>query len=139
MGKGIPAALVGIALKIELQRFAALTVCPGQCCDKGQLWQEDLLSPEKIVRYTDEAISPQLMQSNISRHSFTGVLILPSAFSPLSIADFPSQFIILRSVENANSFQMTISQSAWLLSTITYNRMSPGSQTIFSFSIDWSN
>lgn len=60
MGKGMPAALVGIALKKELQRFA-LPFVHSVFCDKGQPWQEDLLSPEKIVTYADEAIASHLM------------------------------------------------------------------------------
>lgn len=71
MGKGIPAALVGIALKIELQRFA-LPFAHASFCEKGQLWQEDLLSPEKIVGYTSEAISSQLMQLDYFSTLFYG-------------------------------------------------------------------
>jgi serine phosphatase RsbU (regulator of sigma subunit)/anti-sigma regulatory factor (Ser/Thr protein kinase) len=83
MGKGIPAALVGIALKIELQRFA-MPFTKSVFCEQGQPWELDLLSPSKIVGYTDEALTPQLMRLDFfvtllygrfdfGRHTFTFV------------------------------------------------------------------
>lgn len=83
MGKGIPAALVGIAVKIELQRFA-MPFTKSVFCEHGQPWVQDILTPAQIVGYTDEAITQHLMRLNFfvtllygrfdfNKHTFTYV------------------------------------------------------------------
>lgn len=61
MGKGIPAALVGIAVKTQLMRFA-IPFMHTQVFDnvKG-LWQDDLLSPQEILAHVHAEISNQLI------------------------------------------------------------------------------
>lgn len=60
MGKGIPAALVGTALKTQLQRFA-MPFSYAKYCEQGGVWQEDLLRPKEILERTHDAITQQLM------------------------------------------------------------------------------
>ncbi|MCB1111248.1 MAG: anti-sigma factor antagonist [Chlamydiales bacterium] len=60
MGKGIPAAVVGTAVKTHLMRFAT-PVSRAQVFDKLGLWQEDLLSPWEILSNVHREIAKQLM------------------------------------------------------------------------------
>lgn len=60
MGKGIAAALVGTALKTQLQRFA-MPFTQSKYCEQGSVWQDDLLTPKEILEKTHEAITQQLM------------------------------------------------------------------------------
>lgn len=61
MGKGVPAALVGTAVKTQLMRFAMPFVRP-QVFDEKSLWHDDLLSPEEIVQHVHRELTPQLQE-----------------------------------------------------------------------------
>lgn len=60
MGKGIPAALVGTAVKTQLMRFA-MPFIHAQIFDKNGHWQDDLLSPGEILAHVSEEITQQLI------------------------------------------------------------------------------
>lgn len=60
MGKGIPAALVGTAVKTQLVRFA-LPFKRWQGLKKG-IWEEDLLSPEEIISNVHKEINQSLIE-----------------------------------------------------------------------------
>lgn len=61
MGKGIPAALVGTAVKTQLVRFA---VPPHHAIrfDHETFWHEDVLSPKQILSRVHEAIVQELIK-----------------------------------------------------------------------------
>lgn len=61
MGKGIASALVGTAVKTQLMRFA-IPFIRSQVYDKQDLWKEDLLTPQEILKYVHNEIAQQLIQ-----------------------------------------------------------------------------
>jgi len=61
MGKGIPAAVVGIAVKTQLIRFA-LPYSRAHIFDKAKLWRDDLLSPAEILTRAHEEIVRKLVR-----------------------------------------------------------------------------
>lgn len=61
MGKGIPAAVVGTAVKTQLIRFAT-PVSKAKVFDKVNLWKEDLLSPWQILSQVHNEISKKLIR-----------------------------------------------------------------------------
>lgn len=61
MGKGIPAALVGTAVKTQLLRFA-VPLNHMKYCDKNTFWQDDLFTPEEVLTRTHAEIAPQLIE-----------------------------------------------------------------------------
>jgi anti-anti-sigma factor len=61
MGKGIPAALVGTAVKTQLLRFA-VPYAYIQMYDHQSFWEEYLLKPHQILENVHREIVPQLIQ-----------------------------------------------------------------------------
>jgi len=61
MGKGIPAAVVGTAVKTQLIRFAT-PVSRTRVFDKLAHWKEDLLSPWQILSQVHSAIAEKLIK-----------------------------------------------------------------------------
>ena len=61
MGKGIPAALVGTAVKMQFVRFA-LPFTPTHLFDKLRLWHEDILPPYQILQHVHDEIDQQLIE-----------------------------------------------------------------------------
>lgn len=63
MGKGIPAALVGTAIKTHLLHFAVpLSLSHSQIYSKEEGWIEDLLAPHEILSHLHEELVSQLIQ-----------------------------------------------------------------------------
>lgn len=60
MGKGLPAALVGTAVKSQLMRFA-MPAIHAQIYEKKGMWLEDLLSPKEVLKQVHAAMVPQLI------------------------------------------------------------------------------
>lgn len=60
MGKGLPAALVGTAVKTQLMRFA-MPAIHAQIYEKKGMWLEDLLNPKEILKQVHSAMVPQLI------------------------------------------------------------------------------
>ncbi len=60
MGKGIPAALVGTAVKTQLMRFA-VPYQHVQVWDKSGFWHEDQLKPSEILAHVHEETASQLI------------------------------------------------------------------------------
>lgn len=60
MGKGIPAALVGTAVKTQMLRFA-MPFASAQVFDRQGFWQDDLLAPTEILERVQREITPQLI------------------------------------------------------------------------------
>jgi anti-anti-sigma factor len=60
MGKGLPAALVGTAVKTQLMRFA-MPAIHAQIYEKKGMWLEDLLNPKEILKQVHAAMVPQLI------------------------------------------------------------------------------
>jgi phosphoserine phosphatase RsbU/P len=60
MGKGIPAALVGTALKTHLLHFA-VPISRVQRYEKQQGWQENVLAPEEILTYLHKELVSKLI------------------------------------------------------------------------------
>lgn len=60
MGKGLPAALVGTAVKTELTRFAN-PYCPSEQFNKSSGWSTPWLSPEEILELLHHQIVPPLI------------------------------------------------------------------------------
>ncbi len=61
MGKGVPAAVVGTAVKTHLIRFAS-PVIASQVFDKFHHWKENILSPEEIIARVHEEIALKLIR-----------------------------------------------------------------------------
>lgn len=61
MGKSLPAALVGTALKTQLQRFA-VPLGHVKYCDKTTFWVDDLFTPREILSHAHEEIARQLRE-----------------------------------------------------------------------------
>ena len=61
MGKGIPAALVGTAVKTQMIRFA-IPYTHSQVFTKEGCWQDDLLMPHEILKRIEQEIAPQLIE-----------------------------------------------------------------------------
>lgn len=61
MGKGLPAALVGTAVKTQMLRFA-LPYAHAKVFNKKAFWQDEFLSPQEIVTKTHQAVIKQLFQ-----------------------------------------------------------------------------
>lgn len=61
MGKGIPAALIGTAIKMQLQRFA-VPLSQVKSCDKNSFWLDDILRPQDIIFKAHEEIAHQLIE-----------------------------------------------------------------------------
>jgi anti-anti-sigma factor len=60
MGKGIPAALVGTAVKTQLLRFAIPYTHVHQFSRK-EWWEEDLLAPQEILEHVHDELIEQLI------------------------------------------------------------------------------
>lgn len=60
MGKGIPAALVGTALKSQLMRFA-IPFTHVQLYNREGCWEEDLLAPQEIIAHVHDELVSQLI------------------------------------------------------------------------------
>lgn len=60
MGKGIPAALVGTAIKTQLLRFA-IPFSHVHHFSKKEWWEEDLLSPQEILGHVHDELIDQLI------------------------------------------------------------------------------
>lgn len=61
MGKGIPAALVGTAIKTQLLRFA-IPLNHVKICNRNNFWWEDLLLPMEILSMAHREIATQLIE-----------------------------------------------------------------------------
>lgn len=61
MGKGMPAALVGTAIKAQLQRFA-VPLSHVKYCDRTAFWLDDLFSTSTILKHTHDEIAKELME-----------------------------------------------------------------------------
>ncbi|MEC7839803.1 MAG: anti-sigma factor antagonist [Chlamydiota bacterium] len=61
MGKGIPAAVVGTAVKTQLIRFAT-PVSKSKIYDKLNAWKEDLLTPWQILSKVHKEIAEKLIR-----------------------------------------------------------------------------
>lgn len=61
MGKGIPAALVGTAIKSQLQRFA-VPLRHVKYCDRDAFWLDDLSGPAEILSQAHQEIARQLIE-----------------------------------------------------------------------------
>jgi len=61
MGKGMPAALVGVAVKSELRHFAHPFI-HGKYCEHTGLWSDDLLLPKDILKHTHNILNNSLME-----------------------------------------------------------------------------
>ena len=60
MGKGLPAALVGTAVKMQLMRFATPTR-QYQVFNQDYFWEPNLLSPKEILSHVQKELSAQLL------------------------------------------------------------------------------
>lgn len=60
MGKGLPAALVGTAIKAQLHRFAVPTL-PQKSLESLGVWQADMLEPKEVLRFVHHSINKQLL------------------------------------------------------------------------------
>lgn len=60
MGKGLPAALVGTAVKTQLMRFA-MPAIHAQIYEKKGMWLEDVLNPKEVLKQVHAAMVPQLI------------------------------------------------------------------------------
>lgn len=83
MGKGLPAALVGTAVKAQMMRFA-IPFIHVHTYSKHQFWEEGLLEPDEILTHVHPEIISQLIELeyfvslfyirfNLSKHSATYV------------------------------------------------------------------
>ena len=61
MGKGIPAALIGTAIKTHLLRFAVPFIY-AKTYARHEMWQDDLLSPQEILEHAHQEIGLRLLQ-----------------------------------------------------------------------------
>lgn len=61
MGKGIPAAVVGTAVKTQLIRFAT-PVTSAKIFDRLSQWKDDLLTPWQILSHVHQEISKKLIR-----------------------------------------------------------------------------
>lgn len=59
MGKGVPAALLGLTVKTLITRFA-MPLSHVQIYKKTAIWKEDLFSPHEILEQVDKTIGRQL-------------------------------------------------------------------------------
>ncbi len=76
MGKGIPAALVGTAVKTRVMRFA-LPFTPSQVFNKNGYWQEDLLAPDAILANIQQELAAPLIHLDFFVSLFYGRFDLP--------------------------------------------------------------
>jgi anti-anti-sigma factor len=60
MGKGIPAALVGTAIKTQFIRFA-IPYSHVKKIERGRHWEEDLLTPHEIVNLVHDELATSLI------------------------------------------------------------------------------
>lgn len=60
MGKGLPAALVGTAVKTQLMRFAVPFI-HAQVFGKQEFWHDDLLTPQEILQHVHTEIAEKLI------------------------------------------------------------------------------
>lgn len=60
MGKGIPAALVGTALKTQLRRFAVGAGESG-CFTEGSAWRSDIARPKDVLMSVQDEVGQQLI------------------------------------------------------------------------------
>jgi anti-anti-sigma factor len=75
MGKGIPAALVGTAIKTQFMRFA-VPFTHVQVYHRDEGWEEDLLSPAEILANVHQEIVPQLIHLEYFASIFYGRFLL---------------------------------------------------------------
>ncbi len=75
MGKGIPAALVGIALKSQLLHYA-IPFCQAKVYKKHGFWEADLFSPEEILFHLHKELVPKLIYLEYFASLFYGRFIL---------------------------------------------------------------
>lgn len=61
MGKGLPAALVGIAVKTQINRFADLATSPLTFLRSLSVWEEDIPTLKEIIGHVHHAVVPQLI------------------------------------------------------------------------------
>ncbi len=71
MGKGIPAALVGTAVKTQLTRFA-VPFNRLQVFDKHGIWRDDVFSPQEILTRVQKEVSPALIDLEYFASLFYG-------------------------------------------------------------------
>lgn len=62
-GKGIPAALIGTAIKTQLMRYG-MPSSRAQMLKKERTWEEDLFTPEEILEKVHQQLIDQLIQYN---------------------------------------------------------------------------
>jgi anti-anti-sigma factor len=62
MGKGLPAALVGTAVKAQLSRFATPNNNERKVSEKGGFWVDDTLHPSNILGKVLENVASQLIE-----------------------------------------------------------------------------
>ena len=60
MGKGLPAALIGIAVKSQIHRFDESKQYP-LTFERGKVWKEEIQTPHEILTKMHESIVPQLI------------------------------------------------------------------------------
>ncbi len=78
MGKGIPAALVGTAMKTQLTRFA-VPFNRLQVFDKHGIWRDDVYSPEEILTKVHQELAPPLIELEYFASLFYGRFDLKQA------------------------------------------------------------
>lgn len=71
MGKGIPAALVGTAVKTQLTRFA-VPFSRLQVFDKHGIWRDDVFSPVEILARVQQSLSSALIDLEYFASLFYG-------------------------------------------------------------------
>jgi sigma-B regulation protein RsbU (phosphoserine phosphatase) len=71
MGKGIPAALVGTAVKTQLTRFA-VPFNRLQVFDKHGIWHDDVFAPQEIITKVQQEVAPALIDLEYFASLFYG-------------------------------------------------------------------
>ena len=75
MGKGIPAALVGIALKSQLMHYA-IPFCHAKVFKTHGYWEDDLFSPQEILTHLHVELVPKLIYLEYFASLFYGRFML---------------------------------------------------------------
>lgn len=78
MGKGLPAALVGTAVKTQLTRFA-VPFNRLQVFDKHGIWRDDVFSPQEIILRVQQEVAPALIDLEYFASLFYGRFDLKQA------------------------------------------------------------
>lgn len=71
MGKGIPAALVGTAIKSQMLRFA-VPFPRTHILEKNKFWEEDLLTPHEVISFMQQELIDKLIQLEYFSSLFYG-------------------------------------------------------------------